>query len=310
MELLLLIIAVAIIIDIIFGELPSKIHPVILMGKLIKHFKPPFVKYNTRISGLILTLMVVIIFLGIVHFIIQISKFNTIIYITISAIILSTTFALKALLASANDIKNIFDEDKDIEKARFNVSLLVSRDTSTLSKEELLSATIESITENISDSVVSPLFYTLIFGVEGAITYRVINTLDSMVGYKTSKYINIGWFPAKLDDVVSYIPSRITAILIIISAALLKLNWKNAYRIMKRDADRTPSPNSGYPMAAAAGCLDIKLKKVGYYELGDALYPIDTNKIAQAILLSSITVTLFIIIFSIIFITIFIIFSH
>lgn len=181
------------------------------------------------------------------------------------------------------------------------MSYLVSRNTSKLSESEIVSATIETLTENITDSVIAPLFYAFIFGVPGAVAYRVINTLDAMVGYKTPENIKIGWFPAKLDDIANYIPARITGILVVFAAAILRLNWKNAYKIMMRDARKPDSPNSGYSMAAAAGALGIKLQKIDYYEIGDDLNPLTPYMIMEAILLSKVTILLFILIAFIIF---------
>lgn len=290
---ILFIILIAIIFDILFGELPSRTHPVVLIGKFIDFLKRMLINHNNKISGIILTLISTVFFVITIHIIIEASKFDYLVFIATSSIILSTTFAIKGLLDSAEGVKK--DLNHNIKKARFSASYLVSRDTSELSEEELVSATIESLTENIVDSVVSPLFYALIFGVEGAVTYRVINTLDSMIGYKDPENIKIGWFPARLDDLLNYIPARITAFLIIISTAILGWNWKNTYKIIKRDAHKTPSPNSGYPMAAAAGALGIKLKKPGCYELGDSLNPLNTNKIKTALLITKLTIILFII---------------
>jgi adenosylcobinamide-phosphate synthase len=152
---------------------------------------------------------------------------------------------------------------------------------------------VESLTENITDSIISPLFYTFFLGVLGSMAYRVINTLDSMVGYKDQENIDIGWFPAKLDDLVNYIPARVTGVVMIISAAFMGLDWRNSYQIMIRDARKTPSPNSGYPMAAAAGALGVQLEKKGVYILGDRKKPLNTDIMEQAILLSQITIIFF-----------------
>ena len=296
---ILFIILIAIIIDIVFGELPSKIHPVVIMGKFIDFFKGSLIKHNSKVAGAIFTVALVLFFTIIFFLIIQLFTFNYLLYIIISAILLSSTFAIKILLDSAECVKN--DLSHNIESARKSVSYLVSRDTSNLSIEDMVSATVESLTENITDSVVSPLFYTFIFGVSGGVACRVINTLDAMVGYKNPENIKIGWFPAKLDDIMNYIPARVTGILVTLAALLLRFDWKNSYRIMIRDARKTPSPNSGYPMAAAAGALGIKLKKIGCYELGDSLNSLNPDKITEALLLTKITIILFILLSSIIF---------
>lgn len=299
LQLTLFIILIAIIIDVIFGELPVKIHPVVWMGKIIDFLSEKLINYRSKISGVVLTFLVVMIFTLATYVLLHLSSFNYVIYILVSSVILSTTFAIKVLLTSAENMKN--DIDHNIEKARQSMSYLVSRNTMELNEEDLISATIETLTENITDSVIAPLFYAFIFGVIGAVVYRVINTLDAMVGYKTPEKIKIGWFPAKLDDILNFIPARITGILVVIAAAFLRLNWKNSYKIMMRDARKPDSPNSGFSMAAAAGALDIKLEKIGYYKIGDEISILTADKITEAVLLTKITILLFILIASIVF---------
>ena len=300
---LLIIILISIIIDLLIGELPSKIHPVVWMGKLIDILTRLLIGYRNKMTGIILTLIVVITFTLATYVLISISVNNNIIYIIISSIILTTMFAIKVLFNSASNIKR--DLEKDIVTARKNLSYLVSRQTDSLTNEEIISATIETLTENITDSVIAPLFYTFIFGVIGAVFYRAVNTLDAMVGYKKPDTINIGWFPAKLDDVLNYLPARITGIIMVFAAYLLDMNWNNAYMIMRRDARNPDSPNSGFPMAAAAGALGVKLKKIDYYEIGDDLNPLKVDTISDAIKLTKITIILFLILSYLIYILIF-----
>lgn len=288
---LLFIILLAVILDLVWGEVPASIHPVVLMGGLIDFLKPHLLKLNNKSSGIILTALLLVVFIIPFYFILQLLQFNMIIYILISGLILSTTFAIKGLIDSTRDVKNQLDADMD--QARTSVSYLVSRDTSNLTYEELASASVESLTENITDSVISPLFYTFFFGVLGGLVYRVINTLDAMVGYKDQENIDIGWFPARLDDLANYIPGRITGVIMVISAAFIGLDWKNSYRTMVKDAVKTPSPNSGYPMAAAAGALGVRLEKKGVYTLGERKIPLNSDIMEQAILLSQITIILF-----------------
>ncbi len=297
---ILVIIIIAVLIDIILGELPSKIHPVVLMGAVINKLKKLLSKYNNKVSGIILTITVLIIFTSLYTLIIELFKFNYYIYILISALLLSTTFAIKSLLDSVNLVKN--DMDLNIDQARYSMSYLVSRDTSNLSEDDLISAAIETLTENITDSIIAPLIYTFIFGVIGGVFYRVVNTLDAMVGYKNPENINVGWFPANLDDILNYIPARITGFLIVIASMILKQNWRNAYKIMIRDSKKTASPNSGYPMAAAAGSLGIQLKKPNYYELGDKINHLTSDTIDNALLLTKMTILIFLILSTVIFI--------
>lgn len=290
---LIFIVIIAVIIDVLFGEFPAKIHPVVWVGKLIDVFNTNLIKYRNKISGVILTLTLVAFFTLATYVIISLLSFNNLIYVIVSSLILTTTFAIKVLITSAQDVKE--DLDHDIEAARKSMSYLVSRDTSNLSKEDLISSTIETLTENITDSVIAPIFYAFIFGVPGAVAYRVVNTLDAMVGYKNLENIKIGWFPANVDDILNYIPARLTGIFVIIAAFILRLNWRNAYKIMRRDARKTDSPNSGYSMAAAAGALEIRLEKISYYKIGDDLTNLTSDKITDAVVLTKITILLFII---------------
>lgn len=289
----LLIILIALIIDVLFGELPGKIHPVVWMGKLIDVLKNYLINYRNKFSGIILTLLMLITFTLATYVLISLSAGTYIIYILVSSIVLSTTFAIKVLLSSAEGIRK--DINYDIDIARKNMSYLVSRDTKNLTIEEIVSATIETLTENITDSVIAPLFYAFIFGVPGAVAYRVVNTLDAMVGYKKPETIKIGWFPAKLDDILNYLPARITGIMVVVASLFLRMDWRNSYKIMIRDARNPDSPNSGYSMAAAAGALGIKLKKIGYYEIGDNLDHLTTDKISDALKLTKVTIILFLI---------------
>ncbi len=303
-------------IDLIYGELPTKIHPVVIIGKIIEFFKSKFITIKNRWSGFLTTLFTILISCTLLLIIMLISSINDYLFIIIYSIILSSSYSIKMLLTSAKSIEN--DLKEDIDKARQAVSYLVSRDTEELTESFIVSATIESMTENITDSYIAPIFYFtiisiifIIFNINYYIIllfipfiYRISNTLDAMLGYTTDELINIGFFPAKLDDLLNYLPSRISGLFVVISAYLLNYNGKNAYRILRRDARKCPSPNSGYTMAPTAGALDIQLVKKGTYVLGDNTHEIDVHDISKAIKLTSLTITLFTI-FILIIITIF-----
>ncbi|MOA09758.1 cobalamin biosynthesis protein [compost metagenome] len=147
----------------------------------------------------------------------------------------------------------------DLPAARRSLGMIVGRDTDDLAQPEIVRGTVETVAENIVDAVVSPLFYALIGGAPLAMAYRAVNTLDSMVGYKNDKYINLGWASARLDDVANFIPARLTALMLIGASWLLKLDARGALRMVRRDASSHPSPNSGYPESAVAGALGIRL---------------------------------------------------
>lgn len=315
---LALILALAI--DIIFSELPTRIHPVVIIGSFTNFFKRQFINIKNRLSGLLVVICVCLISAFILYIIYFICSFNVILLFIMFIILLSATFSVNMLLQTAIDVKNALDDD--IEKARQLVSYLVSRDTDELTESFIVSATVESLTENITDSYVAPVFYYMIFALVILIypfdnqlfylllipmLYRVFNTLDAMLGYKTDELKNIGYVPAKIDDILNYIPSRIAGICVVISAYLLKFDGKNAYKIMRRDARVCPSPNSGYTMASTAGALNIQLIKKDTYILGDDNKDITSDDISKAVKLSKMTIILFTIIIILLYSLLFVI---
>lgn len=300
----------AIVFDIIIGELPSKIHPVVIIGKIIDFFTDLFIKIRNKISGLLLFLSTTIVSTVILFVLFSVINLNFYLMFIVYGLLLSSTFSIKILLSSANDISN--DLKEGIEKARKSVSYLVSRNTNDLSEKLIVSATIESLTENITDSYISPIFYFTIISAIALLfadnvntfllvfiilwipfLFRISNTLDAMVGYENDKLKYIGYFSAKVDDILNYIPARIAGFLIVVSAFILKLDWKNSYKIMLRDARKCPSPNSGFTMASTAGALNIQLVKKDTYILGDNTVEIDVLHISKAVKLSKFTILLF-----------------
>jgi adenosylcobinamide-phosphate synthase len=175
-----------------------------------------------------------------------------------------TSLAVRSLDQESNKVIRALREG-DLDKARKLLAYIVGRDTQTLSDREITRAVFETVAENMSDAIVAPLFYLALFGVPGMVAYKAVNTMDSMIGYKNERYIRFGWAAARLDDVANYIPARITAGLIVFSAALLRLRWRDAISIVFRDARLQPSPNAGYPEAALAGALGVQLGGLNYY---------------------------------------------
>lgn len=329
----------AILMDELIGEVPSNIHPVVFIGKLTNFFKNIYIKLDSYLSGLYLLLSVVVVFLIVSYIVLLIITYlPLIITIILFALLLSSTFSINLLLSSAEHVR-ILLENREIFAAREAVSQLVSRDLSGLNQNYVISATIESLTENVTDSVISPLFYYFVLGfliiifncynhlfdysyivtnlnlfvlnnmqidanrvvidlifvcIIIAYLFRIANTQDAMVGYKTKKYIKIGFVPAICDDLLNFIPARITGYLMILSARILGMDWRNGLRIMRRDARACESPNSGYPMAAAAGSLSIQLIKRNNYILGDPIKRIEPYDIRRAYNLSRWTIFLFI----------------
>lgn len=305
-------------IDIILGEMPLKIHPVAIIGNFIDFFKKIFIKIKNRFSGFLVSFCVISLSCIILYTIYYFISFNYILLFIIFSLLLSSTFSVKMLLKTAIKVKN--DLDENIDKARKSISYLVSRNTDELTESFIVSATIESLSENITDSYVAVIFYYFVFTIIVLIyninlyylliapfIYRIFNTLDAMLGYKTDELIYIGFFPAKVDDILNYIPARISGIYIVISSYLLKFDAKNAFKIMLRDARNCPSPNSGYTMASTAGALNIQLIKKDTYVLGDNINEITSQDILKATNLASLSIILFTLTVIIIFILIWVI---
>jgi adenosylcobinamide-phosphate synthase len=174
-------------------------------------------------------------------------------------------------------------ERGDIEEARRKLAMIVGRDTAHLEESEILRAAIETIAENLNDAVIAPLFYLGLGGPIGMAAYKAINTLDSMVGYRDERYVEFGWASARLDDLVNFLPARLTAVLVWTCALILGYDAGRSRRITLRDASSQPSPNAGFPEAAVAGALGIRLGGVNFYHgaridkpyLGDAVNPLD-----------------------------------
>ncbi len=198
----------------------------------------------------------------------------------LAGVSLKPFFALRMLAETGRRVRHAL-EQADLPAARHELRGLVSRDCSQLTAELVAAAAIESLAENLSDSVVAPLFYYVLFGVPGAAAYRLFNTFDSMVGYH-GQYEYLGKAAARLDDALNLIPARLTALLIIVLAPLFGGDRRAAWRIWRRDARKTESPNAGHPMAAAAGALGLQLEKVNHYILGDAKQAVTSQHIQQA----------------------------
>lgn len=307
-------------IDMTFGELPGRIHPVIIIGSIISFFKNVFIKIKNKASGFLVVLFVFAVISTVLYLIYLISSFNIILFFIVFTILLSSTYSVNMLLQTAVDVKN--DLSESIDKARKSVSYLVSRDTDELTESFIVSAVIESMTENITDSYIAPVFYFFIFAMIMLISpvhnclyylllipmlYRASNTMDAMLGYKTDELSEIGYVPAKLDDILNYIPARISGLFVVISAYLLNLDGKNSFKVMMRDARKCPSPNSGYTMAPTAGALNIQLIKKDTYILGDDNKVIVADDISKAVKLSKLTIILFTIIMIILFTLVYVI---
>ena len=262
---------VAFLIDALIGDPRSKFHPVVLIGNLIsaleKFLRRDFDSPNQKIfKGGVLVFIVVIMSL-IVGFVTEIftqQMPSLAAQIFFQALVLSFMISPRSLADAGYEIYLLLERE-DLTYAREKVGWIVGRDTQNLNEAEITRATVETVAENTVDGIISPLFYFTIGGLPLAVAYRAINTMDSMLGYKNEKYFYFGRVAARLDDVANFIPARLTGILFIGAAIILQLNYKNAFKMMKRDASKHPSPNGGWAEATVAGALNIRLGGMNYY---------------------------------------------
>jgi adenosylcobinamide-phosphate synthase len=275
--------------DLIFGEPPLPIHPVAWMGKFTEWWaKPEFFGKPVFqfICGALLTLITISLFTLPVYFGLKyLQELSLIAFTAAGLLILKTTFSFKELIKAAALIKTLLKRG-EIEEARFNLRALVKRDNSNLNESLIISAASESAAENASDSFTAPLFYFLLLGVPGAVGYRAVNTMDAMIG-RHGEYEYLGKFAARLDDILNFIPARITAILITITSLLIRQNPLSSLKTMLGDHGKTESPNAGWPMAAAAGALKVQFIKIGHYEIGQPENEITLSTISNTLKLVS-----------------------
>lgn len=275
------ILTLAIALDLIVGDPPTIVHPVGWMGKLIALLEKlaPKERAGARfVFGVAMVLLGTAFFSASTYFLLwYIEDYNRIAYIIVGALLLKSTFSIIGLRRSALRVKKHLERD-NLEEAQHEMGALVSRNTEGLTETMIVAATVESVSENTSDSIIAPLFWFLVLGVPGAVAYRMVNTFDSMIGYH-GKYEYLGKFAARFDDVLNFIPARITGLSIVFAALLSRENTSRAWRVLVRDHSKTQSPNAGWPMSAAAGALDVQLEKIDHYCLGDANGTLSVRKI-------------------------------
>jgi adenosylcobinamide-phosphate synthase len=296
-----IIIGFAILLDLVLGDPKNRYHPTAWIGNLIgiittrmKNENQNFEKFGGVFIVLIPVCVSTVILLSLQYSIDFTNiEFLSILVSIISGIILfKMTIAIKGMERHALSVLDAIQKN-DLNKARTNLSMIVKRNTKNLDKNHILSGTLESLSENIVDGITGPMFYFAIFGLPGAFAYRIVNTVDSMVGYKTQMFKNLGWFGANCDNILNYIPSRLTGLTIVLGSMLLGHDWKNCYEIFKRDGKKTDSPNAGYSMAAFAGALGTKFEKLEHYSLGTGDNEITSKKVKEAIVLMKVTSLLF-----------------
>ena len=284
----------AYIIDILIGDPRWCPHPVVIMGKGISYLerviRTCFSRGHLKAGGVILWFVVVLITYFVTWGIVAVSlRLHFLLGTAAMVLLASLTLATRSLYQESRLVMDHLNAGH-IEEARRSLSMIVGRDTANLDEAGILRAVIETVSENLSDGIVAPMFYLAVGGLPLAMTYKAVNTLDSMVGYKDAKYIDIGCFSAKTDDVLNWVPARITGFIIVIASFILRFNWRDSWRIMRRDGRNHPSPNSGIPEAAVAGALGIQLGgKISYFRkiackptIGDRLKETDKKDVKKA----------------------------
>ncbi|MHB1557031.1 MAG: adenosylcobinamide-phosphate synthase CbiB [Isosphaeraceae bacterium] len=287
---------VALSIDLAFGDPPNRYHPVAWMGRAIAAIDrrvPRDRRWLALACGAALALGGGAVLAGIGWMVGRgIAGWPPVFGLIAEGLLLKVTFSIRGLVRAARDVQAALDAH-DLPAARRLVAWhLVSRDTSDLDAHRLAAATVESVAENASDAIVAPLLFYALAGLPGALAYRWINTADAMLGYRNERYEWFGKAAARCDDLLNWLPSRLTALLMLAAAPAINGDPRRAWSTWRRDARRTSSPNAGHPMSMAAGALGVELEKVGYYRLGRGLAVPTARDIGRSIRLLYATIGL------------------
>lgn len=282
-------VVISVLIDFLIGDPPSFPHPVKLMGRIISYEEKKARKVfnkNLKTGGFLIVIINIIIGFFIPFFILYLLKPYKILYHIVNIYFIYTCIAARCLHDEA--IKVYKALCNSIEDARYRLSFIVGRETGKLSEPEIIRADVETVAENTSDGVIAPLFYIMLFGTPLGFVYKFVNTMDSMLGYMNEKYIDLGFFPAKTDDLFNFLPARLTGFLMCISC-IFRFDFANGIRIMLRDRKNHKSPNCAYPEGAAAGLLGVQLGGDNIYfgqvvkkpKIGDKLKELDKEDIKK-----------------------------
>ncbi len=287
------------VIDCLLGDPLRRLHPVVLMGRLIsfleKRLRARFPKtpQGERTAGTIMALCVPLVSAGAGLLLLYLAwRAHPWVYFVLSAFLCWQCFAARCLMTEAKKVVTCL-ETQGLAAGRRQVAMLVGRDTEHLTEEQVVKAAVETVAENTSDGVVAPLFWMAFLGPVGGLFYKAVNTMDSMVGYKNDKYLHFGRFAAKFDDAVNYIPARLSGLAMVAAAFLLSMDGKGAWRIWRRDRRNHASPNSAQTESACAGALGVQLGGDASYfgrlykkpTIGDPLRPIRRGDVDKACLL-------------------------
>lgn len=247
------------ILNCVIGHFEYLTHPIIYIGHLIKFTETRLesFSFNPKLKGLVLLLSVAIVSLVVPYLVLKwVSSINALLGFFIHSFMIMEILAIKGLKQEPMKVFRAI-KNNNIKVARKELSMLVTRDTSQMDNNQIVMSTVETIAENIVDGITAPLFYIFIGGAPLGFFYKAVNTLDSMVGYKNEKYMELGYYSAKFDDLLNYIPARLTGYLVVVASWLLKYDYKESLKVLKEDAKLSSSPNSGYSEAPVAGALHL-----------------------------------------------------
>lgn len=275
----------ALLLDLTLGDPRWLPHPVVMIGRMIRFFEILFRKMvpNERAAGALLLIATTACAAVAAWLLILVcSRINPLAGFLAAAVISYTCLATRSLHHESALVAEALRAG-NLDEARRTLAFIVGRDTAGLEEADIWRALIETVAENSSDGIIAPLFWLTIGGPVAGMAYKAVSTLDSMVGYKNERYLQVGWASARMDDLLNLIPARLTALLMILAAPLAGLSPRGALRITLRDRLNHPSPNSGHPEAAAAGALGVRLGGTCSYRgrqswkkyIGDPRVPLD-----------------------------------
>ncbi len=275
----------ALALDVVVGEPPNTLHPVVWMGRFYGALRrrAPARPAPAFAYGCLMAAAGPLLFGGGALALGRALAPLPLAQVVVEIYLLKSALALRMLGHAGAEVARALG-DGDVDRARVGLRSLVSRDAALLDAPLIAAAAVESVAENASDSVVAPLLFFVVAGVPGALAYRACNTLDAMIGYHGATEW-LGKAAARLDDAVNFVPARVTAALLVVASALGAGSATGALRVWWRDGARTESPNAGRPMAAMAGALGVQLEKVGCYRLGDAGAVVGADTIDRAVVL-------------------------
>lgn len=296
------IIIAALLLDLVIGDPRWLPHPVVQIGRVISFLEPRLraVFRDTRAAGVALFVLTVAVSAGAAWLVLDLARAVAPLCHTISAVAVSCTcLAARSLHRESALVARALHEG-DIGTARQRLAMIVGRDTDRLDEAGIWRALIETVSENTSDGIIAPLFWLTVGGPVAGIAYKAVSTLDSMVGYRNERYLLFGRASARMDDLLNFVPARLTVLLMVLSAPLAGLSARGAARIALRDRRNHPSPNSGHPEAAAAGALGVRLGGPASYggvtslkmHIGDPLHPLDERAYRRMIRLMYLTTLL------------------